>query len=234
MNEICKTYEIFDGPEKGRLNDGFFFEELFGAGVLGDGLGAFTHGVLGQLAGEQEPDGGLDLPGGDGRPLVVVGQAGRLGGDALEDVVDEAVHDAHRLGGNSGVGVDLLQDLVNVDGVAFLPLALLLLVSLRDVLLGLAGLLHGLSAGFRWHLLIFRKLESEKKTESDAFFSAASPFKLYDSSRRTGAAAARQNRVRRAAPPLARSDLGSGLKGRAPAVRLHYILFLLHESTFFK
>ena len=36
---------------------------LLGAGVLGDSLGALGHGVLGQLTGEQQADGGLDLPG---------------------------------------------------------------------------------------------------------------------------------------------------------------------------
>uniref|UniRef100_A0A3B3T6W0 Uncharacterized protein n=1 Tax=Paramormyrops kingsleyae TaxID=1676925 RepID=A0A3B3T6W0_9TELE len=39
---------------------------LLGAGVLGDSLGALRHGVLGQLTGEQEAHGSLDLPGGDG------------------------------------------------------------------------------------------------------------------------------------------------------------------------
>jgi hypothetical protein len=53
------------------------------------------------------PDGGLDLPRGDGGPLVVVGQFGSLGSDTLEEVIDEGVHDAHRLGGDTGVGVDL-------------------------------------------------------------------------------------------------------------------------------
>ena len=78
---------------------------LLGAGVLGDGLGSFRDGVLGQFTGQQKPDGGLDLPGGDGGPLVVVGQTGSLGGDTFEDIVDEGVHDAHGLGRDSGVGV---------------------------------------------------------------------------------------------------------------------------------
>ena len=125
---------------------------LLGAGVLGDGLGTFRDGVLGQFTGEQEPDGGLNLPGGDGGPLVVVGQTGSLGSDALENVVDEGVHDAHGLGGDSGVGVDLLQHLVDVNSVGLLPLAVLLLVSLGDVLLGLAGLLGSLSGGFGGHV----------------------------------------------------------------------------------
>ena len=109
-------------------------EHLLGAGVLGDGLGAFRDGVLSQLTGQQQADGRLDFPARDGGALVVVGKAGGLGGDAFEDVVDEAVHDAHGLGGDAGVGVDLLQHFVDVDGIALLPLALLLLVSLGDVL----------------------------------------------------------------------------------------------------
>ena len=48
---------------------------LLGAGVLGDSLGTLRDGVLGQLTGEEEPDSSLDLPGGDGGPVVVVGQA---------------------------------------------------------------------------------------------------------------------------------------------------------------
>ena len=127
-------------------------KDLLGAGVLGDGLGAFRDGVLGQFTGQQKPDGGLDLPGGDGGPLVVVGQTGSLGGDTFEDIVDEGVHDAHGLGGDTSVGMDLLQHLVDVNGVGLLPLAVLLLVSLGDVLLGLAGLLGSLSGGFGGHV----------------------------------------------------------------------------------
>ena len=125
---------------------------LLGAGVLGHGLGAFRHGVLGELSGQQQAHGRLDFAARDGRALVVVGQTRRLGGDALKDVVDEAVHDAHRLGRDASVGVHLLQHLVDVDGVAFLPLALLLLVALGDVLRSLAGLLGGLSGNFGRHV----------------------------------------------------------------------------------
>ena len=125
---------------------------LLGGGILGDGLGSLRDGVLGQLSGKEEPDSGLDLPGGDGGPLVVVGKTAGLGGDALKDVVDKGVHDAHGLGGDTSVGVDLLQHLVDVDGVGLLALALLLVVSLGDLLLGLAGLLGGLSGGFGRHV----------------------------------------------------------------------------------
>ena len=108
--------------------------------------------MLGQLSGKEEPDSGLDLPGGDGGPLVVVGKTAGLGGDALKDVVDKRVHDAHGLGGDTSVGVDLLQHLVDVDGIGLLALALLLVVSLGDLLLGLTGLLGSLSGGFGGHV----------------------------------------------------------------------------------
>ena len=107
---------------------------LLGAGVLGDGLGAFTDGVLGELTGKQESDGGLDLSAGDGRPLVVVGQAACFSGDTLEDVVDEGVHDAHGLAGDTSVGMYLLQHLVDVDAVRFPPPASAFLVPGADSL----------------------------------------------------------------------------------------------------
>jgi hypothetical protein len=62
-----------------------------------------------------------------------------LTGDALENVVDERVHDRHGLGGDSSVGVDLLEDTVDVDGVSLLAGLSALLVSGR-----LLGRLDGL------------------------------------------------------------------------------------------
>ena len=103
------------------------------AGVLGDGLRSIEDGVLDQLFRQEETDGGLDLTRGDGGPLFVVNQTANLGGDALKDVDED---DEHGLGGNAGVGVHLLQNLVDVDGVGFLPL----LIALVGVLPTLAGL----------------------------------------------------------------------------------------------
>lgn len=124
---------------------------LLGRGVLGDGLGALRDGVLGQLTGKQKPDGGLDFPRGDGGALVVVRQAGGLAGNALKDVVHERVHDGHGFGRDASVGVDLLEDLVDVDSVRLPPLLALLLITLGDRFLGLAGLLGGLSGSFGCH-----------------------------------------------------------------------------------
>ena len=41
---------------------------LLGAGVLGDSLGSFRHGVLGQLARQEQSDSSLDLARSDCRP----------------------------------------------------------------------------------------------------------------------------------------------------------------------
>lgn len=108
--------------------------------------------MLRQFTRQEETDGCLNFPTGDGASLVVVCETGRFGGDAFEDVVDEGIHDGHGLAGNSSVGVDLLQNFVDVDGERFLPSLLpLLLVSSPHGFLGLAGLLNGFTACLRWH-----------------------------------------------------------------------------------
>ena len=107
--------------------------------------------MLGQLSGEEKPDSRLDLPGSDGRPLVVVGETGGLSGNSFEDVVDERVHDAHGLGRDSGVRVNLFQHLVDVDGVRFLSLLLLFLVTGSTGGLSLTRLLRALGGNFGRH-----------------------------------------------------------------------------------
>ena len=88
----------------------------------------------------------LDLPGCDSQALVVKHQARCLARDALENVVDEGVHDSQGLGRDAGVQMDLLQHLVHVHGVALLAAALALLAVL------LLGLCHSLLYFF-WALV---------------------------------------------------------------------------------
>ena len=59
---------ICGGPKKGL----FWFllgHSLLGAGVLGDGLGALRHSMLGKFPGKEETHSSLDLSGGDSRPV---------------------------------------------------------------------------------------------------------------------------------------------------------------------
>ena len=131
-------------------------DELLGRGVLGDSLGALTDSVLGQLTREEETDSSLDLSAGDGGTPVVVGQTACLSSNTLEDVVHEGVHDGHGLAGDSSVRVDLLQHLVDVDGIAFLPPPLALLVTSPHGLSLRGGLLGSLGCGFGRHVVCRR------------------------------------------------------------------------------
>ena len=70
--------------------------------------------MLGEFTRQDEADGRLDLAGRDGRLFRVRGELGRLGGDALEDVVDKRVENGHRLVRDTRVGVDLLKDCAKV------------------------------------------------------------------------------------------------------------------------
>ncbi len=95
--------------------------------------------MFGQLSGQQQTHGGLDLSRCDGGALVVVSETRRFTGDALEDVVDERVHDPHRLRRDPGVRMNLLHHLIDVDSVALLP--------------GLSALLSSFSGGLSDGLL---------------------------------------------------------------------------------
>ena len=126
---------------------------LLGAGVLGDSLGTLRDSVLSELTREEEPDSSLDFTRGDGGPLVVVSQTGSLSSDSLKEIIDKGVHDAHGLGGDTSVRVDLLQHLVDVDSIGFLPSQLLLLlITLGDSLGSLARLLSSLSRDLWGHV----------------------------------------------------------------------------------
>ena len=107
--------------------------------------------MLGELAWQMEPHSGLDFPTGDGVLLVVVSETGGLDGDALKDVSDERVHDAHCLGGDTSVGVNLLEDLVDVDGVALLAGLSALLGLSRGLALDGGFLLAFLGCNFARH-----------------------------------------------------------------------------------
>jgi hypothetical protein len=139
------------GSEKSR----FFIRprrRLLGARVLGDRLRALAHGVLGQLSGQQQANGRLDLATRDRRTTVVVSETRRFGSDALEDVVHEAVHDRHGLAADARVGVNLLQHLVDVDGIALPSPPLSLLVPGAHGFRLARGLLRSLARWFRRHV----------------------------------------------------------------------------------
>ena len=116
---------------------------------FGDGLGSFGDSVLGQFTGEDEFDGSLDFAGAHGVSLVVSDEAGSFGGESVERVRHERVHDGHGLLGDSGFRVHLLQHLVDVDAEGFDSLFGSLLLDSLDVLGGRGGFL-----GWHFELLL--------------------------------------------------------------------------------
>jgi hypothetical protein len=95
-----------------------------------------------------------------------VSQAGGFASDSFEDVVDKRVHDRHGFAGHAGVGVDLLQHFIDVNGVGLLTLLVpLLLVSLGDVLGRLTGFFDGFSTCLRRHGLVTRIFQFDKMFE---------------------------------------------------------------------
>ena len=96
--------------------------------------------MLGELSGEEKSDGSLDLSGGKGVLLVVADELGGLESDLFEDVTDEGVHDVHGSLGDAGLGVDLLEHSVDVDGEGLASsLVAFALLFLAGVLLGGLG-----------------------------------------------------------------------------------------------
>ena len=93
--------------------------QLLRAGVLGDGLGSFGNSVLGKLSRKNEADSGLDLSRRKGRLAVEAAELSGFGGDALENVSDEGVHNRHTTAGDTRIRVNLLQHLVDVSRVRF-------------------------------------------------------------------------------------------------------------------
>ena len=102
--------------------------------VLGNSLGSLRDSVLDELTRKEELDCSLDLTGGDGGLLVVVSKTTGLGSNPLKQIVGHGVEDTHGLGMKTSVGVDLLQNPLDVDGVGRLPPpSLLLLFSIVEV-----------------------------------------------------------------------------------------------------
>ena len=122
--------------------------QLLGGLVLVNSLGSLRDSVLDELTRKDELDCGLNLTGGDGGLLVALSKSAGLGSDPLKQIVDHGVEDTHGLGMDTSVGVDLLQNPLDVDGVGLLPLPSLLLLSLGG---GVSNNAEFLSSNLGWH-----------------------------------------------------------------------------------
>ena len=133
--------------------------------------------MLGEVGGEDEADGGLDLGGADGRLLVGTDEGAGLGGDLVEHVIDEGVEDLDRLGREGeallGVLVDAVDEGVEARGVALAARTALLVASLLsdDSLGHFFGLLVGFFSKNYWILFFFKhEIRIEFLKENEFFF----------------------------------------------------------------
>ena len=101
--------------------------------------------MLGEFTREHETNGGLNLSAGESRLLGVGSETSSLRGNAIKDVVDERVHDGHALLGDTSVGMNLLENAVDVSRPRLS--ALLAALAGRRLLRCLLGGLLGWSLG---------------------------------------------------------------------------------------
>ncbi len=79
--------------------------------------------MLGELTGQEQTNGCLHLSGRKSLLLVVSDKSNRFLSDFVEDIVDEGIHDAHRLLRDSSVGMNLFKDFEDVNAEVFSSLA---------------------------------------------------------------------------------------------------------------
>ena len=89
--------------------------------------------MLRELTGEDQTNGGLDLSGRQSLLLVVSDQFDSLLSDLVEDIVDERVHDTHGLLRDTGIRVNLLEDLEDVNSEVLSSLATSLSFLINDI-----------------------------------------------------------------------------------------------------
>ncbi|KAH0460951.1 hypothetical protein IEQ34_008526 [Dendrobium chrysotoxum] len=140
--------------------------DLLRAGKLGNRLCALRNSMLSKLTRKHKANRSLDLPGRDRRLLVITRKPRRLLGELLENIINERIHDAHRLARDSDIRMNLLQDFKDVDLVGLTSLLVLLLLLLvaggsllrRQALLSLRLLSSRRLLGFRLLLLLLHRL----------------------------------------------------------------------------
>ena len=83
--------------------------------IFSNGFCSFWDSMSGKFSGEDELDSWLHLTGWKSSSLVESNKFGSFGGNSVESIMDEGVHDVHSLLWDSDVGVHLLEDFVDVD-----------------------------------------------------------------------------------------------------------------------
>jgi hypothetical protein len=130
-------------------------------GEFGHGLGSFTNGMLGQFPGKHQPNRRLDFTTGKGCLFVIRSKLSSFSSNAIKDVLNERVHDAHALFADTGIGMDLFEDLVNVTGIRFGTFGTLALATGGCLFGGCRLGTGGLFGGCLGHLVLFSVVDKQ-------------------------------------------------------------------------
>jgi len=100
--------------------------------------------MLGKLPWKSKSYSGLNLPGRNGRLLVVPSELRRLARQFLKNIIYKGIHDSHGLAGYTDIWMNLLENLEDIDlvglNILFMPfLSLLVSAFFGELLLGLGS-----------------------------------------------------------------------------------------------
>jgi len=135
-------------------------QKLLGASVFGHGFGTLRYSVFCQFSWKNQPYSSLHLTASYCGSLVVVSKSWCFTCNSFEDIIDEAVHDAHSFARHTSVGVHLLQHLVDVDTIAFFSFPLLFLITSASCF-SLSCFLGTFGANFGRHIDVLVKIYAE-------------------------------------------------------------------------
>lgn len=136
----------FVWPWKGPFFCLLSVRRLFGAGIFRHRFRAFGDGVFRQLPGQDETQCSLDFPSTDRRAFVDLSKTRRFVCYSLKNIPYKGIHNGHGVARDPCIGMNLLQDFVDVAGEGFLPrLFPFLFISRLHWLWGLTGFFHSLS-----------------------------------------------------------------------------------------
>ena len=113
---------MYGGVERHRVE----FLRSLSLRELGHGLGAFRHGMLGQLTGKNQADGGLHGPAAQGLGLVHPAKLSGLVGNLVKGIRHKVVHNGNTFLRDASLRVNLLEHLEDValEGLRIAALAL--------------------------------------------------------------------------------------------------------------
>ena len=92
---------------------------LPGGGIFGDSFGAFTYCVFGKLTWKDQSHWSLNFPWWDCWSFIMSCKSWSFASNSFESVVNKRIHYVHCLSGDADIWMNLFQNFVDVNAIAF-------------------------------------------------------------------------------------------------------------------